>query len=353
NQIKALKVKGVRFLAYINPYLIEGGKMYNYCKEKGLLIKNKKGGVYHIKSTTFASGMMDLTNPEMVKYLKDTIIKENMLNLGIDGYMADFGEYLPVDCVLYDGDPKKMHNLWPVLWAKINREALDEANAKEAFFFTRSGYNGVQEYTPIMWNGDQHTDFSKDYGMPCVMPATFNLGFSGLTITHSDIGGYISFRSLYRDEELFIRWMEMNTFSPLMRTHETIRPSINCQYDTPKVLEHSVALSSLHKKLKPYIKECMQKANKGEMIIKPDFYLENDFNLHKDMYSYFFGDDIFVAPIIERGKSKRKVFLPKGEWVRFFTGDKYSSGEYELDCPLGKPLAFYRAESKIAELVKD
>ncbi len=193
-KIAELKELGVHFLAYINPYLIINGEMYNYCKKKGYLIKNVKGEVYHIKSTTFDAGMMDLTNPHMVQYLKDVIIKQNMLDLGIDGYMADFGEYLPVDCVLYKGDPVKLHNIWPTMWAKINREAVEESGrAKDIFFFTRSGYNEAQKYTTMMWNGDQHTDFTADYGMPCVMPATFNLGFSGVTAVHSDIGGYISF----------------------------------------------------------------------------------------------------------------------------------------------------------------
>lgn len=349
--IKELKEKGVRFLAYINPYLIADGKMYEYCKDKGYLIKNKKGGVYHIKSTTFSAGMMDLTNPDMVKYLKDTIIKENMLDLGVDGYMADFGEYLPLDCVLYNGDPKKMHNLWPLLWAKINREALEEAGRTDAFFFTRSGYNGVEEYTPIMWNGDQHTDFSMDYGLPCIIPASFNLGFSGLNVVHSDIGGFISFRKLARDEELFIRWLEINTFSPLMRTHETIRPAHNVQYDTPGVVEHTVKLSSLHAKLKPYIKECMRKANMGQMIIMPDFYPYNDFKRHKDLYSYFFGEDIFVCAAIQKGAFKRTVHIPDGEWIRFLTREKYKSGTYELEHPLGIPFAFYRADSSIGELL--
>ena len=41
-----------------------------------------------------------------------------MLDIGISGWMADFGEYLPTDVRLADGsDPMVMHNRWPVLWA--------------------------------------------------------------------------------------------------------------------------------------------------------------------------------------------------------------------------------------------
>ena len=173
NAITRLNERGVRFLAYINPYLVKGGRLYELCKARGWLITRADGSVYHIKSTTFDAGMLDLTNPEAVSYIKETMIKQNMLALGVSGWMADFGEYLPVDCVLHEGDPKELHNRWPVLWAKVNREAIEEYGAKDAFFFMRSGYLGVQEYAPVLWNGDQHTDTTKDYGLPCVMPASF------------------------------------------------------------------------------------------------------------------------------------------------------------------------------------
>ena len=144
--IVRLRERGVRFLAYINPYLVKDSRLYNECKEKGWLITRQDGSIYHIKSTTFDAGMLDLTNPETVTFVKDVLIKQNMLDLGISGWMADFGEYLPVDCVLHDGDPARMHNRWPVLWAKINREAIEEYGAEDAMFFSRSGYLGVQSY---------------------------------------------------------------------------------------------------------------------------------------------------------------------------------------------------------------
>lgn len=355
SRVAKLAASGVQFLGYINPYLVVDSNLYCLCKERGYLIKNREGSIYHIKSTTFNAGMMDLTNPGMVDFLKNVIIKKNMLDLGIRGYMADFGEYLPVDAVLFDGDAEELHNEWPTVWARINREAISEAGLeKEAMFFTRSGYNEAQCHTPIMWNGDQHTDFSLDYGLPCVMPASFNLGFSGLTLTHSDIGGFISFSKLRRDAELFVRWMEMNTFSPLMRSHETIRPDINVQYDSDGVMEHTVRLTNIHARMKPYIERCVENARGGIPAIAPDFYYSSDFTLHRDEYSYFFGPDIFVSPVIKRGEALRKVHLPEGTWVHFFTKKEYSGGSsIEIAAPLGTPAAFFRKDSEFAELFEN
>lgn len=350
-EISELKSKGVRFLAYINPYLIVNGKMYNECKEKGYLIKNAEGGIYHITSTTFAAGMMDLTNPDMVKYLKDTIIKKNMLESGIDGYMADFGEYLPVDSVLYDGDAAKLHNEWPVLWAKINREAIAESGREcEIFFFTRSGYNGVQEYTTIMWNGDQHTDFSPDYGLPCVIPASINLGMSGLCAAHSDIGGFISFRNLRRDAELYIRWLEICAFSPLMRGHETIKPQNNVQFDSREILPYVVFFSGIYQKLAPYIKHCMEEARAGIPVIRAPFYEYNDMSLYKEDYVYMLGSELFVAPVVTKGAEERQVYVPQGEWIHLLSGKPYGGGEQSILAPLGVPVVLYKKDSCFAEL---
>lgn len=350
--IAALKAEGIHLLAYINPYLVRGGRLYEECAAKNMLIRNNAGEIYHVKSTTFDAGMLDLTNPETAEFIKEVLIKKNMLDRGVDGYMADFGEYLPVDSVLYDGDPAAMHNEWPTLWAKINREAVEShPRAKEIFFFTRSGYNGAQKYTTMMWNGDQHVDFTKDYGMPCVMPATFNLGFSGMAVAHSDVGGFISFSSLARSPELLVRWTEMDAFSPLMRSHETIRPDVNVQPYDDAALKYTVSLSRVHAALKPYIAQCMKEAEEGVPVMRPDFYESGNFGAHAEDYAYLLGSDVFVAPVITKGAKTRTVTLPEGEWIRFFDGEKVGGGvRKEFDAPLGKPVAFYRKDSRFAEL---
>ena len=345
--IAALKARGVRFLAYVNPYLVKDGRLYNECREKGWLITRQDGSVYHIRSTTFDAGMLDLTNPEAARWLKEVVIKQNMLDLGISGWMADFGEYLPVDCVLHRGDPAALHNRWPVLWAKLNREAIEEyGSPEELMFFCRSGYLGIQSYAPVMWNGDQHTDLTRDYGMPCVMPASFSLSFSGAPMIHSDIGGFFSFGKLKRDEELFIRWMEMNCFSLLMRSHESIRPWANAQFDWEGVLPYTVKLSRVHQALKPYIAHCAGLAGEGVPVMRPDFWEAMDSAAGRDPYSYFLGEDLFVCPILEKGQKYRRVFLPAGQWVHLWTGRRLEGGrQYRVGCSLGKIPVFYRQDS--------
>ena len=351
--IQKLRERGVRFLAYINPYLVKGSRLYELCAAKGYLITHKDGSIYHIKSTTFDAGMLDLTHPEAVRFIKEELIRRNMLELGVSGWMADFGEYLPVDCVLHDGDPAALHNRWPVLWARVNREAIEEYGAKDAMFFTRSGYLGIQSYAPIMWNGDQHTDYTRDYGMPCVMPASFSLGFSGAPMVHSDIGGFFSFGKMKRDDELFIRWMEMDAFSLLMRSHESIRPWANSQFDAPAVKPLTVELTNIHASLKPYIAHCAALAHEGVAVMRPDFWEAADYTGSRDPYAYFLGEDLFVCPVTERKRRLRRVSLPAGEWVHFWTGRVYAGdASYLVPAPLGRLPVFYRKSSTYASLFR-
>ena len=90
----------------------------------------------------------------------------------------------------------------------------------------------------------------------------------------------------------------------------------------------------------------------GIPALRPDFYNAGDFKAHRDEYAFFTGRDLFVAPVIDARATSRRVFLPDGGWVHFFSGKPYSGGEHVIDAPLGQPPVFYRADSDFAELFK-
>src|SRR5699024_8696258 len=136
------------------------------------------------------------------------VIREYLIDLGMSGWMADFGEYLPTDVVLHDGSSAlKRHNEWPKLWAEINREAVAESNQTgDIVFFMRAGYTGIQSNCPLLWAGDQIVNWSIDDGLASVIPAALSAGVSGMGLHHSDIGGYTSLHGNKRSKELLMRW---------------------------------------------------------------------------------------------------------------------------------------------------
>ncbi|MCR5523597.1 MAG: alpha-glucosidase [Clostridia bacterium] len=343
--IKKLNEKNIKVLGYCNPFLAIEKPLYKEASEKGYCVKNKDGEDYYVTITTFPAAMVDFTNPEAYEWLKG-IIKKNMIEFGLSGWMADFGEYLPTDCVLYSGeDAQIVHNTWPQRWAKLNREALEETGKLgEIMFFTRSGYTETPKYSTMMWNGDNHVDFSFDYGMPSVIPAMLSLTCCGFGLSHSDIGGYTTFSILKRSEELYMRWCEMNAFSPVMRSHEGLNPDLNAQFDASEtVIEHQSKMSKIHVALKPYIKAAVKyNAEKGVGVVRPLFFYYDEKFAYTECYEYLLGRDVLVAPVIRPGESRREVYLPDDEWIHFFSGKEYKGGHVTVDAPLGCPPVFYR-----------
>ncbi len=175
-----------------------------------------------------------------------------------------------------------------------------------------------------------------------------------MPLVHCDIGGFFSFAKMKRSEELFIRWMEMCTFSLLMRSHESIRPWANAQFDAPGVTPHTVRLTNVHVALAPYLRRCVAQAREGIPALRPDFWFAGQAKKGKDPYAYFLGDDLFVCPVIRERARKRTVHLPAGEWVHFWTGESYTGGrKYRVDAPLGQCPVFYRKNSPFAPIFQN
>lgn len=347
-KIKEWKEDGIRFLGYINPFIAIEKELYQIASKEGYCVKDKEGNDYLVTITTFPAAMVDFTNPKAYEWYKG-LIKENMIGLGMGGWMADFGEYLPPDCVLYSGeDPELIHNEWPAIWAKMNHEAIVECGVEdEVFFFTRAGFTGTIKHSTMMWNGDQHVDWSIDDGLPSVIPATLSLAMSGYGITHSDAGGYTTVMHMRRDQELLMRWEEMNVFSPLFRTHEGNQPVNDVQYDAnPELLDFMSRMASIHKSLKSYLTETIDlQISEGIPVMRPLFYHYDEEKAYTEMYEYLLGRDILVCPVLKQGAKERNCYLPNDEWVHFFTKETYMGGSHIVDAEIGCPPVFVRKNS--------
>lgn len=351
--IKRWETMRIRFLGYINPFLAVEGDLYQEAKEKDILVKNQKGEVYLVTITTFPAAMIDLTHPEGYRFIKE-IIKTHMIGIGLKGWMADFAEYLPTDCVLYSQeDPRIVHNTWPVRWAKCNKEAIEEVGlSDEIFFFVRAGYTGTGHYSKMMWNGDQHVDWSRDYGIGSIVNSQLSLGLTGIGNSHSDIGGYTTFGKMTRSQELLLRWIEMNAFSMVMRSHEGNQPDKNHQFDSDSVtIEHIVKFTRIYKHLKPYhLAIDAENAATGMPSIRPLFFYYDQAAYYDADQVYLLGRDLLVYPVVTKGQVEMSIDLPVDQWVHAFTGEAYTGGQITLPCPIGKPMVFYREKSPYKKL---
>lgn len=351
--IETLNKDNVKFLGYINTFVKQNSEQFNYAKDKGFLVKRRNGKPYLIQSTTFNAGIVDLTNPGAYSWYKE-IIKKNMIGIGLSGWMADFGEYLPTDSIVYGGKAEKLHNKWPTLWAKCNYDAIKECGKEgQVFFFSRAAYGHTIQFTNSMWSGDQHVDYSDEYGLGSVIPSMLSSSCSGVGIIHSDVGGYTTILHMKRDAELFKRWSQMNVFTPVYRTHEGNRPKSNVQFDSPSVIDSFASDTLLFSKLKPYREEVEEEYySQGIPAIRPLFFHYVEEECFVNQKEFMFGRDLLVVPVIRKNQADYKCYLPKDNWARLGDNSSWSSGNDQADVSNNKYLVFYRKDSKFAELFK-
>lgn len=356
-RIAALEERGIAFLAYANPYLAIDGDLYSEAEAGSHFCRRLDSDeTYLVDFGEFDCGVVDFTRPETRKWFAERVLAREMLDRGVTGWMADFGEYLPTDLRLTDGsDPMEAHNLWPVLWAEVNAMALASRDKMgEALFFMRAGFSGVGRYCPLLWAGDQSVDFTRHDGIGTVLTGALSAGLVGNAYSHSDCGGYTSLHGNVRTAELMQRWCELAAFAPVMRSHEGNRPDDNLQYDsTPELLACFARWSRVHAALKPYVRALSDDAVATGLPLQRPLFLHfpDDPALFAVQDQYLYGPDMLVAPIIEEGATARRVVLPGNTpWRHVWTGQDYGPGEHDVPAPLDAPPVFYRPESSYAAL---
>ncbi len=355
-RIAELRARGIRFMAYASPYLCTDGALFPEAERLGLLARDASDGTYAVDFGEFSCGVVDFTQESARDWFARRILRENMLDIGISGWMADFGEYLPIDAVLAEGEAVHLHNAWPPIWAGVNAQAVAEAGMTgEALFFMRAGFTGTQAHCPMLWAGDQCVDFSRHDGLRTVITGALSAGLLGNAFHHSDIGGYTSLFGNVRTAELIMRWAEMAAFTPMMRTHEGNRPGHNLQIDQDDaVMAHFARMTRIWVHLVPYLRQIGAEARDlGLPAQRPLFlHFEADAACYAVEDEYLYGSDLLVAPVHEAARESWEVYLPAGaRWVHVWSGGVFDGGKrVSVAVPLGQPAVFWREGSAFAPL---
>jgi len=338
-----LRARGIRFLGYVNPYLCVDGTLFGEAEQLGLLALDADGGTYRVDFGEFDCAVVDFTRVDACDWFKRRVLRDNMLDIGLVGWMADFGEYLPVDAKLAQGDARLLHNAWPTIWARVNAEAT----GADEMFFMRAGFTGVQRYNRLLWAGDQSVDFSRHDGLRTVITGALSSGLLGNPYHHSDIGGYTSLFGNVRTLELLQRWAEMAAFTPVMRTHEGNRPGENLQFHQSGAAMALLArMCRVHVLLLPVFRALADEAVATGLPMQRPLFLHfpHDPRAYDVEDAFLLGADLLVAPVHAEGAVEWPVYLPEGaRWVHLWSGEAYEGGRtVTVAAPIGAPPVFHR-----------
>ena len=206
---------------------------------------------------------------------------------------------------------------------------------KRAFFLIRQSFAGEQRNAATLWSSDVTTTFN---ALRNQIPQGINACVSGIPYWTSDIGGYISRTSpdgipdwsQPEMRELFTRWFQFGTFSPIMRIHgkgERALFSNNWDDNTKAIL---LKYDKLRYRLLPYTYSLAGRVTNDNYTIMRS--LAFDFRGDKNVYSipdqYMFGPAFLVNPVTAQGKTSRNVYLPAStKWFDFYTGKQYDGGQ--------------------------
>ncbi len=358
--------QGIRVTTYVNPFLVDARpkgdpdvrNLYAEAADEHYLVEHADGSTYLLDQGGFDAALVDLTDPEARDWYAD-VIAEEVLGAGVAGFMADFGEGLPFDAKVEQGDPRLLHNQWPRLWAQTVRQACEQAGQPDCLTWFRSGSLGMGEDASLFWNGDQLVDFGRDDGMASALLGTFSAGVSGWPLVHSDVGGYTSVDALVtdyvRDPRLLQRWSELAAFGVVMRTHEGNRPADNPQVYDDEQRPGFARMTRVFAALEPYRREVLaEAATRGLPAIRHGWLVAPDTPAAEVDSQFFLGDSLLVAPVLERTGGGVEVTFPPGRWRHLITGRTYEEGTAEVDALPGRPAAFIRTDHPLAEqLVRD
>ncbi len=162
----------------------------------------------------------------------------------------------------------------------------------------------------------------------------------------TDIGGFVPTREL--SGELYVRWFQFAAFCPLFRSHgRTWHLRLPWGWDTGetgpnegRVLPDESELHNaevepicrqymnLRYQLLPYNYTLAREAHDTGMPFMRALWLHypDDPQAVKDGSEYLWGRDLLIAPVVQKGAKARDVYLPKGDWYDWWTGEKTAGG---------------------------
>jgi len=324
---------GAKLITIMSPCLKLEQSYTPFREALGLLMERSTGEIYTDRMWPGLCAWIDFLNPKAREWWKSRV-KEWISN-GIDGVWLDMNEpaVLWKDSRTLDEDSlhslgkgervphSSAHNVYAYYQAQATFEALKEAGL-EPFVLTRAAFAGSQKYAAV-WTGDNVSSW-KDLKLQ--LSLVLSLSVSGFPYVGCDVGGFSGrFQGVATDSdpELLVRYFQMALFFPLFRNHKAKGGVDQEPYMLPEMWKEKVReVVKLRYRLLPYLSALALEAHEtGHPILRPlAYHFQDDENVYRIYDELMVGGSILHAPIVEKGRKNREVYLPRGKWTDFWTG---------------------------------
>lgn len=350
SKLKSFHQEGIGIITIEESYVAQGQSSFTDLARIGGLARNCLQAQPVLLTEWFGlAGLIDWSHSQAANYWHDSRRQKNLVNLGVMGHWTDLGEpekYDPAAC--YAGvEPTKnrhpdIHNIYNLLWNKSIYDGYVRHQVKRRpFIVTRSGAPGVQRFGAVMWSGDIASDLNV---LATHSNAQMHMSFSGVDYYGADIGGFR--REALPDpsytDELYTQWFANATWFDI-----PVRPHVDNSFQCHKCYETSPDrvgrresnLQNLRRRyeLTPYYYSLAYRAHLyGEPLMPPPlFYDQADENLRQIGHQKHIGRDLLVGIVAKHGEYARRMYLPRGRWIHYYTHDAVKSrGEWTPELPV-------------------
>ncbi|XP_031763119.2 myogenesis-regulating glycosidase-like [Galleria mellonella] len=308
--VQELKDLGYRVTVWVHPFINKNCEpWYTEALSKGYLVLDESGspnGTWWNSNGT-DSGYVDFTNPNAAEWWYGRVMQLRDV-YDIDSFKFDAGE---TDYAPQISEQRGDINLQPhhIVEAYV-RTCARFGNMVEV----RTGFR-TQDLPIFVRMVDRDSIWGLNNGLSSVITTTLQMNLNGYTLVLPDMIGGNGF-NLDHDQadlpskELFIRWVQANTFLPAMQYS-----FVPWNFDN-ETIEISKKYTELHAEYADVIFDAMlASVNNGTPVNPPIWWLDpTDEEALVIWDQYLLGETILVAPILEEGKTSRDIYLPKGIW---------------------------------------
>lgn len=349
--IRRLADNGYKVSLWQLPYIAKGAEQIDEAREKKYIgpLKREQASEGSNFSTLDYAGTIDFTYPAATEWYKGLL--RSLLNMGVKCIKTDFGENIHMDATYHAMTPERLNNIYALLYQKAAYEVTREVTG-DGIVWARAAWAGCQRY-PLHWGGDSESSWA---GMAGSLKGGLHFGLSGFAFWSHDVPGFHStpdFMNSVIDPKVYVRWTQFGVFTSHMRYHGSHKRE---PWYYPEVADIVKKWWKLRYRLMPYIiEESRHATESGWPVIQALLMHHPDdrtcWNISDE---YYFGRKMLVAPVMSSA-DKRDIYLPEGEWVNFFTGERHVGPCWlkGVDVPLDQMPVFCRPGTEIPVYEKE
>lgn len=352
--VQDLLKKGFKVSLWQLPYIAEDAEQIDEARKNNYICKLTKQ--QDSEGSNFSAldyaGTIDFTSEKATEWYKGLL--KRLLDMGVKCIKTDFGENIHMDAIYENMSPELLNNLYALLYQKAAYEITKDVTG-DGIVWARAAWAGCQRY-PLHWGGDSCSSWD---GLAGSLRGGLHFGLSGFAFWSHDVPGFHTlpnFMNSVVQDDVYMRWTQFGVFSSHIRYHGTNKRE---PWYYPNIAPMVKRWWKLRYKLIPYILRESEKAtHSGSTIVQAlIFHHPEDNNCWHIDDEYYFGDDFLVAPVMSSDNC-RDIYLPEGEWVEFFTGDRFSvsdGGKWlkDIETPLDRMPVFVRKGAVIPVYPED